>query len=250
MGDSYMAHRNLKHDDLSLFKNRLWKLMESRDINTAKRLAKALYDGRYVVIKQKESFDDPSTVYNRAIDGVEKKIQKHLNSDNTDKLQGEYIKAYCDFFGCSADYLFGYINLPTKKQTDLQEVTGFSEKSVQRIIGYKNDFLDILISSSNFYELDNLFDKLIHQYDRLQKDVSSMEYLENEAEKYSPGTAEYTEIHKQYGDIISDTGRCEDRIDGITYKLGIAFGTIIEQYQKEQVKIVQEMCKNLPSYQD
>lgn len=126
-----MAYRTLDHDDLSLFKNRLWNLMEEKKITTAKQLAKILYDNALVTVNQKDNYDDLNTVYWRAVSSVEKKIQHHLNSDDTKKLQGEFAEAYCKFFECSSDYLFGFISSPTHAITDIKKETGLSEHAIE-----------------------------------------------------------------------------------------------------------------------
>ncbi len=128
-----MAHRTLDHTDMNLFKNRLWKLMEEKNIDTAKKLAKRLYDNGYVSVNQKESFDEPNTIYGRAIGSVEKKILNHLNSNTPEKLQGEYAIAYCRFFGCSADYIFGNISCKTHDVQFIQNETGLSETAISKL---------------------------------------------------------------------------------------------------------------------
>lgn len=153
-----MAFRTLDHSDMSLFKNRLWKLMESKQILTAKELAKRLLSKGYVTVNQSYSFDDISIVENRAIGSIEKKIQKHLNSDDTRTLQGEFVSAYCKFFNCSADYLFGYIDLPTHADTDIQKKTGLSEHAIQKLCFYNSgppfhrciNTLNLMFNSQNF----------------------------------------------------------------------------------------------------
>ncbi len=128
-----MAYRTLDHSDMNLFKNRLWKLMENKGIYTAEGLAKNLYDNHYVSVKQKESYDDPSIIYHRAIDSVKNKVQRHLNSNTAKKLQGEYAIAYCKFFDCSADYLFGNIECRTHDNQFIQNETGLSEPAIEEL---------------------------------------------------------------------------------------------------------------------
>ena len=38
-----MAFKSINHDDEKIFYNRLWKLMEERNLSTARELAQALY---------------------------------------------------------------------------------------------------------------------------------------------------------------------------------------------------------------
>lgn len=131
-----MAHRKLEHDDMALFRNRLWKLMERKSINTAKELATTLFEAGLVTVKQKPNFNPPEINKANAIGSVEKKIQAHLNAENPDRLQGEYVMAYCEFFRCSADYLFGRTDV-VSCNNDVRrfcESTGLSEKAVKRLI--------------------------------------------------------------------------------------------------------------------
>ena len=128
-----MAYRTEDHTDLSLFKNRLWKLMENRNIFTAKDLAKKLYENGYVKVKQRQSYADVSEMQNSAIAATEKKIQNHLKSDTAEKLQGEFLIAYCKLFSCSADYLIGNIDETTHSLNYISHETGLTERAIRNI---------------------------------------------------------------------------------------------------------------------
>lgn len=152
-----MAYRTEDHSDLILFKNRLWKLMVEKDIDTPKELAKELYDKKLVTVRQKKSYDEPSKIYGNAIGAIEKKIQKHLKADTAQELQGEFSIAYCAFFGCSSDYLFGFIDCKTHDIKFMHDKTGLSETSINKLINQNNrsnhyfiDSLNILLQSQNF----------------------------------------------------------------------------------------------------
>jgi hypothetical protein len=110
--------------------------MEKKNISTAKELATALYEAGLVAVKQKPNDNSDEVNKANAIGSVEKKIQAHLNADKADRLQGEYVVAYCEFFGCSADYLFGQTEIVSGND-DVRhfcEITGLSEKAVKRLI--------------------------------------------------------------------------------------------------------------------
>lgn len=128
-----MAHRTEDHSNLKLFRNRLWKLMEEKHIFTTKELAKILYNKKLVTVKQRYSYDNFSKIYGNAIESVDKKIQKHLRSDTTDGLQGEYVMAYCQFFGCSSDFLFGFIDCKTHDKQFVSDNIGLSEKAIDEL---------------------------------------------------------------------------------------------------------------------
>lgn len=131
-----MAHRTLNHEDTKLLCNRLWKLMEKKNINTVKELATVLYEAELVVVNQKQNYNSDEVNKANAIGSVEKKIQIHLIADNPDRIQGEYVIAYCKFFGCSADYLFGRTEIISGNDDVRRfcESTGLSEKAVKRLI--------------------------------------------------------------------------------------------------------------------
>ena len=98
-----MAFRTLNHDDTTLFHNRLWKLLEKKNISTAKELATALYEAGLVAVKQNPNDNSDEVNKANAIRSVEK-IQAHLNADKADRLQGEYV--VLRILRLPADYLF------------------------------------------------------------------------------------------------------------------------------------------------
>ncbi len=59
---------------------------------------------------------------------MERSIDNHLNGC---RMGIDYLKLYCDFFGCSADYLLGYIPDKTHELTDIAESTGLSEGAIE-----------------------------------------------------------------------------------------------------------------------
>lgn len=154
-----MAHRTDNHSDLTLFKNRLWKLMEKKDIYTTKKLAKMLYDQKLVTVKQKYSYDEPSKIYGNAIGAIDKKIQKHLNADTAKELQGEFVIAYCTFFGCSSDYLFGFIDCKTHDDQFIHDETGLSEIAINRLQDAKA-FSDIVLNDPAIPFISKLIEQL------------------------------------------------------------------------------------------
>lgn len=124
-----------EHNDMSLFKNRLWSLMGEKH-DSPKQLAKDLYDAGLVEVKQRENYNDERVDKNNAYGSIEKKIRKHCNSDTARELQGEFILAYSQFFGCSVDYLLGFTDIRTNSMDIRQicEKTKLSEEAVKHII--------------------------------------------------------------------------------------------------------------------
>lgn len=121
----------LKNDEcISEFGKRIISLMTEKECDSPKMLATKLYDVGLVTVKSQGK-----DIYKRrdnAIGSIEKKIRVHIHSDGAGCLQGEFVLAYCKFFECSADYLFGFTDIKSP-DIDVREIcdrTGLSEKSV------------------------------------------------------------------------------------------------------------------------
>ena len=157
-----MAFKSIKHDDEKIFYNRLWKLMEERNLSTARELAQALYAEEIVPV------DSASEDEISIIGSMTRRIQEHLNLEGTDKLQGRYVKAYCDFFGCSADYLFGLSSIKSENPDVIRfcEATGLSEKSVRRLIEDLPEDIkrDLVGFWSNVLESNLFYRKSFHHH--------------------------------------------------------------------------------------
>lgn len=112
-----MAFKSINHDDEKIFYNRLWKLMEERNLSTARELAQALYAEEIVPV------DSASEDEISIIGSMTRRIQEHLNLEGTDKLQGRYVKAYCDFFlDVQQITCLAYLQLKVKIQMLLDSV--------------------------------------------------------------------------------------------------------------------------------
>ena len=106
-----MAFRTENHDDLQLFRNRLWFLMSKSGYDAAKKLAAALIKRGLVSVRHADY--TPGDAWDplqeqKDIEATRKKVERHLNADTADALQGEFARAYFQLFGCSADFLFGF----------------------------------------------------------------------------------------------------------------------------------------------
>lgn len=125
----------IKNDDnLSEFGQKLMNLMQESGCDTPKALATKLFEAKLVTVKTRGN-----NIYknkDNAIGSVEKKIRNHLHANDANCLQGEFVRAYCTFFQCSADYLFGYtdIRTPSIDVRKMCEMTGLSEKTISRFI--------------------------------------------------------------------------------------------------------------------
>ena len=114
------------------------------------------------------------------IKAIEKKIQRHLNSDSCEHLQGEFVIAYCKFFRCSTDYLFGRIEHGTHAKQVCHNLTGLSEDAIEVLEAEKNSFFPYALTAINFLlEKDEFIDdkrelfRLIVQYTLSSQNIKS-----------------------------------------------------------------------------
>ena len=68
-----------------------------------------------------------------------KTIKNHLvlgelsTMSSSNSISAIYLADYCNYFNCSADYFFGYIDYPTQEESDIGNVTGLSKSSIDTL---------------------------------------------------------------------------------------------------------------------
>lgn len=152
----------LKNDEyISEFGKKIISLMTEKGCDSPKILATKLYDAGLVTVKSQGK--DKYKRRDNAIGSIEKKIRVHIHSDGAYCLQGEFVLAYCKFFECSADYLFGFTDIksPDIDVQNICEKTGLSEKSVLNLMGqvdkntkdYRNSVWSMLLESPLYFKI-------------------------------------------------------------------------------------------------
>ena len=99
------------------FGDRLRLLMKKKHIKNATMLAEQLYTSGIMQYSIKQSKKESIAYTSRT-------INIHLKSETIEAIKGYWIKRYCDFFHCSADYFFGYISQSSHDQTLVYESFG------------------------------------------------------------------------------------------------------------------------------
>lgn len=132
------------------FGERITALRESKEIYSVQRLAEEIFE-------QLEKYNKtgiPDTD-NATIEGIRKRIASHLKPNCNPKM--EFIKEYCDFFQCEADFLLGYIDFPTHKTQNVYETTGLNEKALHEL-----DMIRLTDRNENYITLfpSELFTKM------------------------------------------------------------------------------------------
>ncbi len=144
-----MAIRN--DENLSMFGQKLLGLMVEHNCDTPKALAKKLLEAKLVSVNTRGK--DVFKNRDNAVGSIEKKIRTHLHADDATCLQGEFVNAYCKFFGCSADFLFGYTDIRTSDVNirETCEITGLSEEAVNCLKENKQVANDSVFSYTSWW---------------------------------------------------------------------------------------------------
>ena len=115
---------------------RLWKLMNDNDITDSKDFARLLIDKSFYTFynsgdKSADSTSNEYKQYYKNVDTLSKVITRCLydNQFQNDNL----LIACCRLFGCSADYLLGFIELPTYADTDIYKETGLEKDAINTL---------------------------------------------------------------------------------------------------------------------
>lgn len=243
-----MAKRTEKHDDMSLLNNRILSLMEEKgnNYNSARKLALALYEGRYFKDMEYHFDKGESDLRQRDIWRIEKQINKHLNTIDVRKINGEYLSIYSQFFNCSTDYILGLTNIKSGN-TDIRyfcEATGLSENAITNLLTIHNEELsEIPLNVYNeFFSviLDNKdIDVLRLDWTRLVR--NKIKYLEESAEieawkkiKHRKPKIEMAIYNARMDSIAKTVDSNLDSYYGRIHKMMTEFSTIINNYIQKQ----------------
>lgn len=92
----------------------------------------------------------------------ERTIKNHLklnaldNLNSSESLSTIYLIEYCNFFHCSADYLLGFIDFPTKENQNIHDITGLNDISIE-MLKFLSTNNGVTQSGHNEMEVLNIF---------------------------------------------------------------------------------------------
>lgn len=251
-----MAKRTERHDDTTLFKNRLLSLMEEKgDIcNSARKLALALYEGRYFLDMEYHFEKGESHLKQKDIWKIEKQIIKHLNAIDGFKISGKYLIVYSLFFDCSTDYLLGLTDI---KSRDLEirqicETTGLTEKSLYNLtalpskeisrisLSFYNELLNVVLESEAIKDLRNDWIHLLRLRNKYFNELAEITAWDIVKERVHD---ENGAIHKTKIDNLRKTIDLNiDSYYGRLNKMTIAFSSLIDNAASD--KCMEEISYN------
>ena len=90
--------------------------------------------------KGKDAYEDGDKAIARLKNSAANRMRIHVSkTQKASSVSGEWLNKYCQYFGCSAAYLFGEINAPTPEIAAIQELTGLSNRATKQLLYlYKN----------------------------------------------------------------------------------------------------------------
>lgn len=206
------------------FGSRLETLMKQDGIDVSKKGANTIL-ARKMIEKGNLSFlvNEDSK---KRIETARTRIENHRKTESAENTEGKWLKAYCDYFKCSADYLFGYIELPTHEKNNIKNHTGLSENAIDRLINLYNIACndEDVFGSHNALECLDIISNLLTSKDFLEilKQISNADGYEIAVHEANAGSIE--EIRKNIGNInhwVGMLARCK-------YEILIRFSKMID----------------------
>lgn len=178
-----MSYKNTPEKDRPSFGKKLFSLMQEKNIDTPRQLATDLYDKKLVSVSTRDIFSDDFQIRSNAIGSIEKKIRKHLNSENPSCLQGEFLLAYCKYFEVSSDYLLGFTNIHSNDISvrEICEKTGLNEKSVKKFVNEPDEFFRERNAAVWNVLMNSAFDEMVDVYYAYSSELSDYWYETNNA---------------------------------------------------------------------
>lgn len=130
------------------FNIRLRKLIKYAGYNTdswgwSREVAQDMYNKELLDLKHeyrgKDAYEDGNDAIDRLLTSAANRIRQHTSEKYThaSMITGAWLYRYCQFFQCSAAYLFGEIPGFTPEETDIQSVTGLDSKAIRTLMNYR-----------------------------------------------------------------------------------------------------------------
>lgn len=170
----------------------------------------------------------------RDLDSIRTEYYKWENGTSQPSL--EMLLHLCNFYDCEIDYLLGKIEEKKHLHADIKEETGLSTEAIKRIVTPRgNLFLDTLITSEEFYEIDTYFSQLETVINHFNSCYKSLKQCEEKAQSIEKGTTEYQENDELYFSLMHSAQRWDAEQTSNIYMMGILFGKLLDEYKKKNV---------------
>lgn len=177
--------------------------------------------------------DNPNNPYGGVLGTIKK--YEDPNHSGTPKL--DIVDNICSMLDCDIDYLMGYIDFPHHIHQVVHDKIGLSETAVLRLVGRskpENAFLDFLLCSDSFFELDFTFSNLTNHIKWFNSCITGVLQCEQRAASMDKLSDEYKKLDTQWNTYMESANRWAAEQNVNIYKMGILFGSMLEQYSKDR----------------
>lgn len=231
------------------FGERLEYLMKQDGINIVKKgadreLSKRMYN-KGVLHYSGEDYDTK----NKNINTARRRIEEHRKVESASNISGYWLKAYCDYFHCSADYLFGYIELPTHEKTNIKNATGLSVKAIERITSKngnipKQDFLNSFILSEEYIEIEHSMGWIKNNCHNIKYYYSLCESVKS-ATKKAKNQEEFYKLDDMLCEYANKLEHNGSQIQFLMYQCNLSFGNFLNGIRKSWSNEVRSTLETL-----
>ena len=166
-------------------------------------------------------------------------ISSMENGDDK-KFRLDIMLGCCRLFNCDMGYLLGeYGECKTRDEQFILNETGLSQLSVERLVSKYSDpqnaFLDALISSDSFTEMDFVFFEYMALIRRCNENTAWFAVAEKELVHLNPKSDEATALNNRLGKAMMASGNMERSIFALEYQLSLSFGEMLKNYRKKRL---------------
>lgn len=153
------------------------------------------------------------------------------------------LMACCKLFKCDMGYLLGeYSDCKTRDNQFIHEETGLSRVSVERLVSKSSDpqniFLDSLIGSDKFAEIDFLFFEYEAFIRRCNRHTAWYVDTEMELEKLDDDSEEASLLRAKLGKGMMTSGSLEGRVFALEYQISLCFSEMLKDYRKSHLDLL------------
>jgi len=143
--------------------------------NWATNVAKEMYQSKIIEYSNREG-----KTFSQQNNDLARQLKRHLTDDHKKPiiLETKWIIRYCKFFGCSADYLFGFIDNPTHEITDIRKQIGLSVDAITKLQAITQEWAKVYFPYRTFEEDYKLYKSIPYSNNTdYEKFLSSLDPL-------------------------------------------------------------------------
>lgn len=163
-----------------------------------------------------------------------------IENGDGDKLSLEILLGCCRLFGCDMGYLMGeYGDCKTRDNQFIHDQTGLSEKSIKRMVSSAGDcqnaFLEFILSSDYFGEIDDLFFQYIAYIKRSNDQVAWYIDAEKKLDTLAPDSDEAYNLNQRIGKALMTSANLENGVIAREHLISLRFNMMLDKYRENHL---------------